>query len=158
VPGEIFLTRQGYEKLRQDLDALRERRQQLTRDIAEAAEKGDLKENAEYHAAKEEQQKVVRRMDEIEEKLRSARLIEEANIQAGEIRIGSTVRLKDEKTREEVTYTLVDGAEADFSKGRISVRSPLAQGLLGHKKGDRVEVRLPAGPTVYNVLDVNRSL
>ncbi len=158
MAGETFLTRQGYEKLREDLKTLKGRRQQLTREIAEAAEKGDLKENAEYHAAKEEQQKVVRRIDEIEAKLRSARIIEEAAVQSGEIRIGSTVRLKDLKSGEEVVYTLVDSAEADFSKGRISVRSPVAEALLGHKEGSEVTIKLPAGSLMYKVVKVTREL
>jgi len=158
VPGETFLTRQGYEKLRNDVAALRERRQQLAGEIREAAEKGDLKENAEYHAAKEMQQKVSTRIDEIEAKLRSARIIEEAEIKEGEIRIGCTVKMRDEKEKDEVTYTFVDGAEADFSKGFISVRSPLAQGLLGHKQGETVVVKLPAGALTYKILEVTRSI
>jgi transcription elongation factor GreA len=158
VQGETFLTREGYEKLRQDLQKLKERRQELAREIGEAAEKGDLKENAEYHAAKEEQQKVQRRIGEIEIKLRSARLIEESAVQTGEIRIGATASLKEVKSGEEVTYTLVDSAEADFAKGRISVRSPVAQALLGHKEGDQVVVNLPAGPISYKVLKVTRSM
>jgi transcription elongation factor GreA len=158
MAGETFLTRQGYEKLRLDLSGLRERRQQLAKEIQEAAEKGDLKENAEYHAAKEEQQKVSRRMDELEAKLRSARIIEEAAVAVGEIRIGSTVSMKEEKSGEELTYTFVDGAEADFAQGKISVRSPLAEGLLGHKEGERVTVKLPGGSTVYQIKKVTRSL
>jgi transcription elongation factor GreA len=158
VAGETFLTRQGYEKLRQDLTSLRERRQNLTKEIQEAAEKGDLKENAEYHAAKEEHQKVTTRMDEIETKLRAARIIEEADIKEGEIRIGCTVTLKDQKDGDQVTYTLVDGAEADFAKGKISVRSPLAQGILGHKEGEVAQVKLPSGTINYKVLKVARSI
>lgn len=158
MPGEVFLTRQGYEELRQKLESLRVRRQELAGEIAEAREKGDLKENAEYHAAKEEQAKVSRRMDEMEEKLRSARIIEEAGIASDEVRIGCTVTLKDEKSGDEMTYTLVDAAEADFAKGRISVRAPLAQAILGHKKGDQVPVALPAGKMTYKVLDIARSL
>jgi transcription elongation factor GreA len=158
MAGEVFLSRKGYETLRQDLDKLRARREQLAVEIAEAREKGDLKENAEYHAAKEEQQKVVRRMDEIKQKLQSSRIIEEMGIADGEIRIGCSVTLKDLKYNEEVTYVLVDGAEADFSKGRISVRSPLAEGLLGHKEGEQVTVNLPAGPTPFKILKVAREL
>jgi transcription elongation factor GreA len=156
--GETFLTRQGYEKLRQDVQSLKDRRQQLAREIAEAAEKGDLKENAEYHAAKEEQQKVHRRIGELEEKLRSARIIEESTVPAGEVRIGATVRLLDVKSKDDVTYTLVDSAEADFAKGRISVRSPVAQGLLGHKEGEQVTIQLPAGPLTYKIVKVSRSI
>lgn len=158
MAGEVFLSRKGYEALRQDIDKLRARREQLAVEIAEAREKGDLKENAEYHAAKEEQQKVVRRMDEIKQKLQNSRIIEEMDIKDGEIRIGCSVTLKDMKHNEEVTYVFVDGAEADFSKGRISVRSPLAEGLLGHKVGEEVVVKLPAGPTPFKVLKVSRDI
>jgi len=158
VPPETFLTREGYEKLRKELDRLRKRREELAKEIGEAAEKGDLKENAEYHAAKEEQQKVVRRRDELEQKLRSARILEEADIQPGEVRIGCSVDLQENPGGEKTTYTLVDGAEADFSKGRISVHSPVAQGLLGHKEGDEVSINLPAGQVKYKVLKVVRSL
>lgn len=156
MAGESFLTRQGYEKLRRDLAKLKERRGQLSGDIGEAREKGDLKENAEYHAAKEEQAKVQQRINELEEKLRSARIIEESAVQTGEIRIGATAHLKDVKSGEFVAYTLVDVAEADFSKGKISVQSPVAQALLGRKEGEKVVVRLPGGPLEYQVTKVTR--
>jgi transcription elongation factor GreA len=155
---ETFLSREGYEKLRQEVARLKERRQQLSEEIAEAREKGDLKENAEYHAAKEEQAKVQRRIGETEEKLRTARIIEESNVAQGEVRIGCAVSLKDVKTGEEVCYTLVDGAEADFSKGRISVRSPLAEALLGHKEHEQVLIKLPAGTVTYKILKVARGI
>lgn len=160
MAGESFLTRQGYEKLRQDLQGLKDRRAQLSEEIGEAREKGDLKENAEYHAAKEEQAKVQKRINETEEKLRSARLIEEVagEMTAGEIRIGSAVDLKEVKSGEEFKYVFVDSAEADFAQGRISVRSPLAQAMLGHKEGDQVVVKLPAGPVTYKVLKVSRAV
>lgn len=156
--SDVFLTRQGYEKLRLDLQALRDRRQALAKDIQEAAEKGDLKENAEYHAAKEEQAKVQRRVGELEVKLRSAQLIEESSVVVGEIRIGATARLEDLSDKSEVVYTFVDSAEADFSQGRISVRSPLAQGLLGHKEGEEVKIQLPGGVKRYRVGRVSREL
>ena len=151
-----FLTRQGYEKLRDELGRLKERRGQLAVEIGEAREKGDLKENAEYHAAKEEQAKVQQRMNDLEQKLRTAQIIDEKNVQAGEIRIGATAHLKNVKTGEDVVYTLVDAAEADFSKGWISVQSPVAQALLGHKQGETVTVRLAAGPIQYEVSRVTR--
>lgn len=151
-----FLTRQGYEKLRDELGRLKERRGQLAVEIGEAREKGDLKENAEYHAAKEEQAKVQHRMNELEQKLRTAQIIDEKNVQAGEIRIGATAHLKNAKTGEAVVYTLVDAAEADFSKGWISVQSPVAQALLGHKEGETVTVRLASGPIQYEVARVTR--
>ncbi|MBL8024518.1 MAG: transcription elongation factor GreA [Elusimicrobia bacterium] len=158
MAGETFLSRQGYEKLRDDLARLKERRGELSGEIGEAREKGDLKENAEYHAAKEEQAKVQRRINEVEEKLRSAQIIDESNVAEGEIRIGATAHLKEVKSGESLEYTLVDAAEADFSKGWISVQSPVAQALLGHKEGEQVTVNLPAGPVLYHVTKVSRSL
>jgi transcription elongation factor GreA len=156
VAGESFLTRQGYEKLRDDLKTLKERRGHLAGEIKEAAEKGDLKENAEYHAAKEEQAKVQHRINELEEKLRSARIIEESSVAPGEVRIGVTVTLKDLSDGDTSTYTLVDAAEADFSKGKISVNSPLAEGLLGRKAGETADVKLPAGSAKYKIMKVSR--
>ncbi|MBL0058716.1 MAG: transcription elongation factor GreA [Elusimicrobia bacterium] len=158
MAGETFLSRQGYEKLREDLARLKERRGELSGEIGEAREKGDLKENAEYHAAKEEQAKVQRRINEMEEKLRFAQIIDESNVQSGEIRIGATAHLKDVKSGEDIEYTLVDAAEADFSKGRISVQSPVAQALLGHKEGEQVTIKLASGPLLYHVKKVTRSL
>ncbi len=156
MAGETYLTRQGYEKMRQDLARLKERRGQLSGEIGEAREKGDLKENAEYHAAKEEQAKVQRRINEFEEKLRSARILDEDAVNTGEVRIGATAHLKDLKSGETVKYTLVDAAEANFSQGRISVQSPVAQALLGRKPGEKVTVRLPAGALEYELTKVTR--
>jgi transcription elongation factor GreA len=158
VAGESFLTRKGYEKLREELVKLRERREQLNIEIGEAREKGDLRENAEYHAAKEAQQKVMTRMGDIQDKLRTSRIIEEMDVKQGEVRIGCCVTLLDVKHKDEFAYTLVDGAEADFAQGRISVHSPLAGGLLGHKEGEEVVVNLPAGPTTFKILKVARDL
>ena len=97
-------------------------------------------------------------MDEIKGTLQSARILEEADIKDGEIRIGCSVDLKEAKTGEAMTYTLVDSAEADFAKGRISVHSPLAQGLLGHKEGETVDIKLPDGAVKYKVVKVARTI
>lgn len=155
MAGETFLTRQGYEKLRADLKILKDRRGGLSMEIKEAAEKGDLKENAEYHAAKEEQQKVQHRINEMEQKLRSAQIIDDNAMAEGEIRIGVTVTLKD-SDGDTIVYTLVDAVEADFAKGKISVTSPLSQGLLGHKAGETVDVKLPSGTSKFKVVKVSR--
>ncbi|HOW27356.1 MAG TPA: transcription elongation factor GreA [Elusimicrobiota bacterium] len=157
MPENIFLTRKGYEKLRKELEILKKQKQDLSREIGEAAEKGDLKENAEYHAAKEKQQAVVRKLDEIDQKLRSARIIEEADVKTDEICIGTTVFLKDTDSGEDITYTLVDGVEADFASGKISVRSPVAEALLGHKAGDTVQIRLPQVELKYKVVKLERA-
>lgn len=156
MAGETFLTRQGYEKLRDDLKSLKEKRGLLAGEIKEAAEKGDLKENAEYHAAKEEQQKVQHRINDMEGKLRSARILSETDVATGEVRIGAKVTLKDLSDGETVTYTLVDAVEADFADGKISVHSPLAEGLLGHKAGETVAVKLPSGPSQFKIMKVSR--
>jgi transcription elongation factor GreA len=158
VAGESFLTRQGYEKLRDEVQTLKDRRGGLAAEIKEAAEKGDLKENAEYHAAKEEQQKVQSRINELEQKLRSARILSEADVAADEVRIGATVTLKDVSDGESAVYTLVDAAEADFARGWISVGSPLADGLLGHKEGQTVDVKLPGGPAKFRIMKVSREV
>ncbi len=156
MAGESFLTRQGYEKLRDDLQSLKDRRASLAGEIKEAAEKGDLKENAEYHAAKEEQQKVQHRINDLEGKLRSARILDESSGPPTEVRIGVTVALKDVSDGDTATYTLVDSAEADFAKGKISVSSPLAEALLGRKAGDAVDVKLPGGVAKYKILKLTR--
>ncbi|HRY29830.1 MAG TPA: phytanoyl-CoA dioxygenase family protein, partial [Elusimicrobiota bacterium] len=152
MAGETFLSRQGYEKLRQDLAGLKERRQNLAREIGEAAEKGDLRENAEYHAAKEEQQKVVRRIDDLEAKLRNSRIIEEMNVQAGEVRIGCSVRIREAKSGEEFKYTLVDATEANGCLWIMpgSHRNPVVRHRL-HESGKYLEIAkedLPQGEAV----------
>lgn len=154
---KIPMTAAGVKALEDELKLLKTKeRPAVIKAIAEAREHGDLKENAEYHAAKEEQAKVQQRINELEEKLRSARIIEESAVQTGEIRIGATAHLKDVKSGESVVYTLVDVSEADFSQGKISVQSPVAQALLGRKAGEKVTVRLAGGPLEYQVTKVTR--
>lgn len=151
-----YLTRQGYEKLRQDLEGLRRRKVELSKEIGEAAEKGDLRENAEYTSAKERQAEILRRIAELEEKLKSTRLIEELKTPANEVRIGVRVSLQDLKTKQKLEYALVGSEEADFASGKISVNAPLAQGLLGRKVGEKVEVPLPAGSQNFKILKIER--
>ena len=144
-------------KLQDEITTLEHELQvELPKEIRTARAHGDLSENAEYHAAKEEQQKVQGRINELEEKLRSAQILDETAVPAGEVRIGATVVLKDLSDGERATYTLVDSAEADFAKGKISVRSPLSEGLLGHKVGETVEVKLPSGPAKFKIEKVSR--
>lgn len=155
---ETYLTRAGYERLIKDLQALKKRRTELSAEIGEAREKGDLKENAEYHAAKERQAEILRRIHTLEEKLGGAHLIDELKIKAGEVQIGVRVTLLDLDSNEEHAWILVGPDESDPASGRISVYSPLAQGILGKKIGSQVEISLPAGPGKFKILKTEPAL
>ncbi|HVC09514.1 MAG TPA: transcription elongation factor GreA [Elusimicrobiota bacterium] len=155
--GDTFLTRAGYEKLRKDLEPLKAQKNQLSLDIAEAREKGDLKENAEYHSAKEKLGEVMGRIAKIQNKLESAKIIDELKIPKGTVSIGCRIVLKDEDG-DEFSYTLVGEDESEPAEGRISVYSPLAQGLLGKKVGEKAEVSLPAGMRVFTILKAEPAL
>jgi len=153
-----YLTRAGYHKLQKDLEDLRSRKHTLSSEISEAREKGDLKENGEYIAAKERLGEVMSRIGKIEEQLSGARLIEEIKIKNGVVQIGVRVTLKESGSDEEYCWTLVGEAESDPAAGRISVNAPLAQGLLGHKEGEEVEVQLPAGQKTFRILKAEPAL
>ena len=149
--GDTFLTRAGYEKLREELEPLKKMKNQLSLDIAEAREKGDLKENAEYHSAKEKLGEVMTRIAKINDKLEKAKIIDELKTPKGEVAIGCRVEVKDEDG-DKMEYTLVGEDESDPAEGKISVYSPLAQGLLGKKVGETAVVELPAGPRQFKIL------
>ena len=149
--GDTFLTRAGYEKLLADLEPLKKMKNQLSQDIGEAREKGDLKENAEYHSAKERLGEVMGRIAKIQDKLQSAKLIDDIKVPNGVVSIGGQVTVQDEDG-DQTTYLLVGEDESDPSEGKISVYSPLAQGLLGKKQGEKVTVELPAGPREFKVV------
>lgn len=148
---ETFLTRAGYENLIKELEPLKKMKNQLSKDISEAREKGDLKENAEYHSAKEKLGEVMGRIARIQDKLEGAKFIDDLDIPKGVVSIGCRVTLQNEDGEESV-YILVGEDESDPAEGRISVYAPIAQGLLGKKVGDRVEINLPAGLRVFKIL------
>jgi len=153
--GDTYLTRAGYEKLKQDLAGLMKQKTQLSLDIGEAREKGDLKENAEYHSAKEKMGEVMGRIGQIQDKLQSAKLIDDLDTPKDTVAIGTQVTLED-SDGDQVEYSLVGEDESDPMEGKISVQSPLAQGLLGKKVKQTVEVALPAGPRQFKILKVAR--
>ena len=157
MPGDnIFISRKGYQKMLQEVDELRKRKPLLALEIKEAMEKGDLKENAEYHAAKEELTHVQRRIAELENKLGSARLLEDqANIPSDKVYIGATVVVRDEKGSES-TYTLVDAAEANPREGLVSVTSPLGLCLMGHPVNTTVKVALGKDGYKLTILKITR--
>jgi transcription elongation factor GreA len=154
--GAFHMSRIGYEKLRKELGELKKKRPALSEEIGVARELGDLKENAEYHAAKEALAHLQSRIFELENKLRSARLIEDENLPSDIVYIGATVSLKNIQNKEQLEWTLVSSEEADVAEGRISVDSPIAQGLLGHKVGDSVKISIPAGIIEYEIIKITR--
>ena len=154
---DVYLTREGYQKLSGELEYLKAvKRRQLSKMVGEARSHGDLTENAEYDAAKEAQGLNEKRIAELEEKLARARIIDDDRITKDEVLIGATVRMKDLDTNEELEYTLVSEAEADYNEGKISVSSPVGKGLLNHKENETVQIQIPAGTLKYKILKISR--
>lgn len=150
------MTKKGYEALRAELDRLyKQDRPQVIQAIAEAREHGDLRENAEYSAAKERQGFIEARIAEIKHKLQEAQIIETPEGSSETVIFGSTVRIVDLQTGEEKQYTLVGQEEADIKKGLISVQSPIGRALIGHKVGETVEVHRPAGQVEYEIQQIS---
>ena len=155
--GDVYLTREGYEKLREELKRLKTvHRKKLSKAIEKAREFGDISENAEYDAAKEAQGLNEKRIAELEAKLSRARFIDDEDISKDEARVGAVVTLKDLSTGEKLQYILVSEAEADLSQNKISITSPVGKCLLGRKKNNTVEIKIPAGILKYKVLEISR--
>jgi len=155
--GRIILTREGYEKMQNELALLsNKKRRQIAKEIDEARAKGDLSENAEYHAAKEAQAMNERRIAEIEGILSRARIIDDSAVSKDEALLGATVKVKDLSSLEDFDYMLVSEEESDYDLNKISITSPVGRALLGHKVGDIVEVRVPAGVLRYEIVGISR--
>lgn len=152
--NEIYLTKQGYEKLKEELDKLNKEKMELSKEIEETREQGDLSENAGYQYAKEKQALVLKRIAEIEARLKNSKIITDVQINKDEIRIGATVTIVDLKTGKEITYTLTSSDEADPANKKISVSSPMAQGLLGGKVGEIKKVNLPNGEKEFKIISI----
>jgi len=153
----VHLTREGYERLVEELECLkRVKRKEISEAIAHARSLGDLKENAEYHAAKEAAAFNEKRIAELEGKLSRVDIIDDADIPADKVYIGAKVKLRDLDTDEEIEYTLVGQDEADSLKDFISITSPVGKTLLGHKEGDKVQIQVPAGILNYQIIKISR--
>ncbi len=149
------MTMYGYEKLQTEVKDLKEvKRPQVVKDIEEALEHGDLKENAEYHAAKEMQKNIDNRLADLSEILGNSQIVDPSQLEHAKISFGSTVVMTDMDTDEEYTYTIVGGSESNPDLGLISFGSPLAKQLLGKEEGDEVKVRLPSGEKEYEIEEV----
>ncbi len=149
----VPMTRQGAEQLREELERLkREDRPRIIKAIAEAREHGDLKENAEYHAAREQQSFAEGRIREIESKLSHAQIIDVSTMPLGDkVIFGATVTLLNLTTEEEVRYQIVGDDEADVKAGKVSVTSPLSRAMIGKEVGETIKVQTPAGITEYEI-------
>lgn len=152
-----YFTKEGYDKLRQELHEMRtKRRAEIAAAIAEAREKGDLSENAEYDAAKEAQSLLEFKISQLEGLITNARILDAASLDTSKVYILSYVTLKNLKTNQQVKYQLVSGKEANLKDGKISVDSPIGKGLLGKAMGDKVEINVPAGKLEFEVLEISR--
>ena len=153
---DTYLTKAGLAKLQAEHKSLLSQKHQLTEEVSKAAAMGDLRENAEYHAARERLQHVSQRLMELDTKLRNVRLIDDLEVKAGEARVGVTVTLEDQETKERVAYVLVGPEEADPSNGKLSIASPLGKCVLGKKKGESFMLALPKVSVPYTVVSVER--
>ncbi len=150
-----YLTQEGYDRLRAELDELKGTgREDMAKAIAEAREKGDLSENAEYDAAKEAQGLLELKINELEKTLANARVIDSSQLDTSKVTVLSKVTIKNRKTKKEMTYHLVSESEADLKLGKISVTSPIGKGLLGKKIGENAVVETPRGNIEFEVLNI----
>lgn len=151
-----YYTEVGLKKLKDELNELRTKgRADMARQIAEARDKGDLSENAEYDAAKDAQGLLELKISKLEEVVSNARVIDESEIDTSKVSILSKVKIKNKKNGMEVTYTIVSEEEADLKAGKISVKSPIGKGLLGKKIGEEAQVDAPAGKMNFEILDIS---
>ena len=152
-----YYTEEGYNKLKKERETLKTvDRAHVIKQIAEARDKGDLSENAEYDAAKEAQGMLEMRIAKLEETLSAARIVDASQLDASKVLILSTVKIKNKQNGKEMTYTLVAQNEADIAKGKISVDSPIGKGLLGKSVGDVAEIKVPNGTMFFDVLEITR--
>jgi transcription elongation factor GreA len=152
-----YYTREGLEKLKEELHVLKtEGRSQISKAIAEARDKGDLSENAEYDAAKEAQGHHESKISKLTNVLANARLIDESKLDSTKVLALSIVKIKNMNNGATMTYQLVSESEADLKSGRISVKSPIAQGLLGKSVGDKAEIAVPAVKIEFEIIEISR--
>ena len=152
-----YYTKEGLQNLKNDVDQLiKVERPGLSKQIAEARDKGDLSENAEYHAAKEAQGFLELKISKLQELIRNARIMDESKLDTSKVLLLSIVKIKNLKNNKEMKYTLVPEQEADLKLAKISVTSPIARGLLGKKVGDIAEIKVPAGVIPFEIIEITR--
>lgn len=152
-----YFTEEGLKKLQDELNHLKTvERPSISKQIAEARDKGDLSENAEYDAAKEAQGLLELKISKMEELLSTARILDESMIDTSKVSVLSKVKIRNLANKAEMTYTLVAETEADIKAGKISVTSPIGKGLLGKKSGDVAEIEVPSGVMKFEVIEISR--
>jgi transcription elongation factor GreA len=150
-----YLTEEGYQQLQEELDQLvTVERPKISRQIADARDKGDLSENAEYDAAKEAQGLLELKISKLQEKIAAARIIDKSKLDSSKVLLLSTVTIKNLKNGVTMQYMLVPEEESDLKSGKISVESPIARGLLGKEVGEKVDIRVPAGIIPFEVVSI----
>jgi transcription elongation factor GreA len=153
----VYLTQEGHDKMMQELEYLKNvKRREISSAIGQARLLGDLKENAEYHAAKEAASHNEARIHDLEDKLSRAEIVDENTVPDDRVCFGITVKLKDLESDEEIEYNLVGNEEADPIAGKISVSSPVGKALLGHKVNETVTIEVPAGTLQYKITAISR--
>lgn len=153
----VYITEEGLQKMKREFEQLISvERPAISREIAEAREKGDLSENAEYDAAKEAQGLLEMKISKLEDMIANARIIDESKIEIDTVQILNRVKIKNKANDQIVEYLLVSESEADLKAGKISITTPIAKGLLGKKVGDVVAVKIPVGLVEYEIINISR--
>jgi transcription elongation factor GreA len=156
MSGITYMTKEGYDRLRAELEEMKTSgREQVAKAIAEAREKGDLSENAEYDAAKDAQGMLELKINELEKALANARVLDESMLDNSKVTVLSNVTIRNKKTGKDLTYKLVAEAEADLKSKKISVTSPIGQGLLGKSVGESAVVHTPAGQMEFEIIEIS---
>lgn len=151
-----YMTEEGYKKMLEEITYLETvKRPEISRQIAEARDKGDLSENAEYDAAKEAQGMLEMKIAQLKDKVASARLIDETKLNTEIIQILNKVKIKNTKNNAVMQYTLVSESEANLKEGKIAVSTPIGKGLLGKKVGDIVEIQVPSGLMTFEIIEIS---
>ena len=152
---KLYISRDGLEKLNEDLKEMNERRLRVADAIEHARSLGDLKENAEYHSAKEEQGMLHAKISDVEDKISRAVILEDQDIDTSKAYMGATVKVRNKKTKRELIYKLVSPVEADMANGKISTASPVGKAILGTVVGDVAKASVPAGELKFEVLEIS---
>ena len=156
MAGVSYMTQAGYDKVRAELEHMKTKgRDEVAKAIAEAREKGDLSENAEYDAAKDAQGMLEMKINELEKALAGARIISESELDGSTVTILTSVTIRNVKTKKDMTYKLVSESEADLKEKKISVNSPIGKGLLGKKVGDTAQIQTPGGAMDFEIVEIS---
>ena len=151
-----YVTEEGFKRLNDELNQLEGvERPRISRQIAEARDKGDLSENAEYDAAKEEQGLLEMKIAKLKETIATSRIIDASKLDTSKVQILNKVKLKNLKTNQVMTYQLVSESEADLKEGKIAITTPIAKGLLGKKVGEKAEIKVPSGVMTFEIIEIS---